>query len=157
MGAAGADFFAAEPLLVARLQSIAAAGVKVLTAPDLAGTAENAQHMPAYQVIFGGYRVVDDNAQGALPLIEQRWFIVTAVRNAASQISGAAGRQNANALMDAALHALLGWKPSNDLSRLQLGTGGSPTFRKGGYAYYPLMFTTRLKLKGESITARGIS
>jgi hypothetical protein len=157
MSAASAHFFALEALLLARLQAIAPAGVKVLTAADLAGTAENAQHCPAYQIVFGGYRTVDEQAAGAVQLVEQRWFVVTAVRNAGSQITGEKGRTSAGELMNDALHGLLGWPPGGPFTRLRLGTGGAPTFRKGGLAYYPLLFTTRLKLTGESITARGLS
>lgn len=153
MSAASQPFFALEPLLVQRLTDVAPAGVQVLTAADLAGTAESAQHCPAWQVIYGGYRVLESASGGAHQAVEQRWLVVTAVRNLRSQITGAAGRQEAGELVNVALYALLGWSPGLPFDRLKLATGGAPSFRKGGYAYYPLLFTTRLTLSGESLRA----
>lgn len=150
MSAASQPFFALESLLVQRLKDVAPSSVHVLTAADLAGMAETAQHTPAWQVIYGGYRVLDSAARGANQSIEQRWFVVTAVRNAGSQLSGAAGRQEAGALVNAALYALLGWWPGAPFDRLTLGTGGAPSFRKGGLAYYPLLFLTKFAVTGES-------
>lgn len=144
------QFFELETLLVDRLKEKAAEGVKTLTAADLAGVELNQQHTPSYHVIYGGYRIVDSAAGGSKQLIEQRWFVVTATRNARTQISGTAGRQEAGVLFTTALRALLGWLPGPGYTRLALGTGGSPSFKAGGYSYYPLVVTSRFTVTGET-------
>ncbi len=139
-----------EPLLLAHLAAKLDAKVKVLPARDLAGVLENQQIVPAVQIYFGGYRTVESQANGAIQRIEQTWYAVTTVRNAAAQNNGKASRDDAGLISSQVLRYLLGWLPAKNFSRLNLANAPKPAFSKGGYGYIPLGFTTQMSVRGES-------
>lgn len=101
------NFLALEPhlvdcvkLAVARLSP----AVHVLTAADLADVKESAQRTPAVHIIYGGYRVAED--QRIAWRLEHTWYAVTVVRHAGAQRSGAAARAAAGSLLTLVVGAL---------------------------------------------------
>jgi hypothetical protein len=137
-------FLAFEPMLVARIEAtIKTPGLKVLTAADLAGVSAQAQHAPAVQVIFDGWRLAEANG---LTTVTERWLTVVAVRNARSQITGFDTRGNAAPILDALFAALNGWQAEIDGRRvkpLRPVTPPRPGF-DAGFGYYPLAWEAHL-------------
>lgn len=154
---ADAVFLGLEPRLITRLQDrlpvklpALADALQVIPARSLAGVLENAQSTPSVQVYPGAYRPVDEQDRGAIQTIEQTWLVVIVVRNAADQLGGSAARADASEICEAVLSTLLAWSPGQPYSRLRLVAAPAAQWSKGGFGYYPIAFTTRLTVKGES-------
>lgn len=134
-------FMALEPLLVARIQGLVdVPGLKVLTAAQLAGVGENAQHVPAIHVVYNDFTARED--KGLVEIVE-RWLTVVAVRNVRSAKSGTDARQDAGPILDALFSALLGWQAPGVKPLLPL-TPPRPDFN-AGFGYFPLAWEARLK------------
>ncbi len=145
------DYLVAEGLILARLEAELAdlsssAGLKVLSAADLAGVAEGAQHTPAVHVIYMGDQVPGGDAvdEGNYHLIRQRWMAVVAVRNARSQRTGQAARDAAGPILSRVIQVLSGWRPGQGLGPLRRVSAPAPAFTPGGFAYFPLQFEITL-------------
>jgi len=137
-------FLDIEQGIIALLQPAVPAPAKVMRAADLAGIDEQAQFTPAVHVIYAGYRPTRDLGGGTIAEIETRWFIVIAVRNARGNVDT---HEDAEPLLTAAFTALAGQKPTQDARPLTLSGGPQPSYN-AGFAYYPLVFTTRQTLRG---------
>jgi hypothetical protein len=139
-----------EPLIVSRLEerlAVLAPSPKVLTAPDLAGVAEEQQVTPAVHVVYGGMRITQDQAEGAIVELEQTWFTIVTVRNVRDVRSGSANRVDAGPILDAVFTALTGWRPEQSTRRLRPTNAPRPGYSKG-YGYYPLAWTLRMQMRG---------
>ena len=147
-----ASWLELEDLLVERLKAELAPGIKVQTARDLAGVLENGQASPGVQIYHSRYTPTQEQAAGAVQEVEQSWIAVVVVRNAATQLTGAAARNAASPICDAVLNALLGHKPGKDFTPLKLTSAPGAAWSKGGFGYYPLGFTSRLTVRGKSQT-----
>lgn len=146
-----ADYLAAEALIIARLEDrLAADGVKVLAAADLAGVEERKQIVPAVHVLYDGDRLGQSVSRGIQHQVYQRWFAVVAVRNARGQATGAAARSAAGPLITKTIQALAGWAPSSDHQPLVRVSAPRPRFSPGGFAYFPLAFETRIETGGST-------
>ena len=135
------DFSQIEERLVELLQA-AVAGmspkVHVLTAADLEGVTENAQLTPALHVISNGFVPVESAYR--IVRLRHTWYVVAAVRNVATQRSGAAARREAGPLLSRAIAALLSERlPGTDkpieLAAAPRGAG------RGGFYYLPSAWT----------------
>ncbi|THF60907.1 phage tail terminator protein [Pseudothauera rhizosphaerae] len=137
-------FLGLEPLIVARLEDTvrAALQVAVLSTADIAGATEASLPKPSVRVVYGGHRYVRVG-NGGLPMVEQTWLAVPAVRNVRSMQSGAPGRAEISPLCDAVLDALEGWSPKHGYGRLESVTPslGPATFE--GCTFVPLAFLSR--------------
>lgn len=129
------DFMALEPRLV-ELAKAAVAGmspaVHVLTADDLAGVKESAQHTPAIHVIYGGYRVAE--SLGVAWRLAHTWYVVAAVRNVAGKAGATRARQGAGRLGGRVVAALVGAKVEGATSALDLKTP-PPSGSSAGFQY----------------------
>lgn len=142
-------WFDLEPLLVARLREKVQGVRAVLTAADLAGVAAASQVTPAVHVIFGGYRVSGQREDGRSARIEQDWLTVAVARNVSQGAEAAAVlRDDAGALIDELLPALMGWKPSPGLRELKLTSAPRAAYQDG-CMYLPIGWTTSLVVPGE--------
>ncbi len=138
-------FSGIETEIVNRLQAVIPAPTRVFRAADLAEVDEHAQFTPAVHVVLGGYTPTQETGNGAIQEIETRWFIVVAVRTAAGN---APTHEQADPILDAAFAALAGWRPTG-ARPLKLAAGPQPVY-EAGFAYYPLVFTTRHTLRGSA-------
>lgn len=139
-----------EPLIVTRLEerlTTLTPQPKVLTAPDLAGIAEEQQVTPAVHVVYGGMRIAQDQAEGAIVELEQTWFTIVTVRNVRDVRSGSANRVDAGPILGAVFTALTGWRPAQNTRRLHPANAPRPGYSKG-YGYYPLAWTLRMQIRG---------
>lgn len=129
------DFMALEPRLV-ELAKAAVAGmspaVHVLTADDLAGVKESAQHTPAIHVIYGGYRIAE--GLGVAWRLAHTWYVVAAVRNVSGKAGATRARQSAGRLGGRVTAALVGTRVPGATSALDLKTP-PPSGNSAGFQY----------------------
>lgn len=138
----------AERLIHCRLEERLPQEVAIMSAADLVGVSAQAQITPAIHILYDGYSIADEIADGAITMIEQRWLVVVAVRNVRDNASGQATREDAGPLLSLVLSALLGWRPSTEHSALKLGVAPAPVY-DAGFGYFPLTFSTRLTARGD--------
>lgn len=146
------SLLALEPLLVARLRDqVPQVGGAVLSAADLATVQEQAQPAPAVHVLYEGFRVIETQLDGARMRVEERWSTWVVVRNVAQLDQAGAQRADAAPIVAAVVTALSGWKPPGDAPRfiraLRLEPGGRAMYSQG-FAYFPLLWSTELTLRG---------
>lgn len=148
------NYYALEPLLKARLQTIAddpTVKYRLLVAADLEGAKSLAQFADSIVLLPAN----DDRPEGedgefqfsGDQEVSQRWDVVTISRNVRDQQGGADARQDAGPVLIKVISALNNWKPSKDFSALKRVSGPS-----GGYAdgvhVAPLRFETRFTTSG---------
>lgn len=141
-----ADYLAVEGLIEARLRERLPAGVRVLTAPDLAAAQESGWPVPAVIVQYGGDRDINARTPAFLD-ITQEWVLVVAVSNARANRDGSAARGAAGALLIEVLGALAGWAPGPGYAPLTPVNGGFRNAYQGDKAYFPVSFTTSFRLR----------
>lgn len=141
------NYLSAEELIVNRLKSeLPELNGKVFSAADMEGVAESTQVTPAAHVLYFGDRVVDGNGRsstGEVQCVDQVWYVVLAVRNARTQLTGQAARADAGLLIKKLLKALQGWQPTVEHGPMKRVNGAAPGF-KAGFGYLPFCFTTRI-------------
>lgn len=146
-------FFAAEPLLIARLNTIKAPEVKVFSADDLQGVVENSQYAPAYHLVFNNYGAPTEKIGiGGLVEIPQSWTVVVVASHYSTTLTGQSKRAVADALCDTVLNGLLGYKLSTDFKELELESG-QEIINGAAYIFMPLTFSTRLIYRGTCIAS----
>lgn len=141
-------FLALEGVLKTRLQAKVPAAVKVFSASDLLTVKSHAQVAPAIHVYYGGFTVLEEKDNGSTQMIEQRWFAVPVVRNAANQVTGEGARVAASELIEIVMEALLGFRPGAPYSALRLYDGPMPAWIDN-LGYHPLGFKTTRVCRGE--------
>lgn len=143
------SFLDFETSLMARLEGLLPAGMRVLCAEDLASLEEASQPTPAVHVIYNGYRPTQSSNTGARAIVEQGWLVVVVVKHAGAAAKAAAEvKGRAAPLVDAVLAALMGWHPSGRAGApgLRLATPPKPVFRSPFY-YFPLAFTAEVAVE----------
>lgn len=123
--------------------------VDVITAVDGASILDEPFTRPCVFVIFDSYLPVQEQAQGAIQQIEQKWAAILKVRQVSGVNLGDGAPMNAaeSPVIDVMLGALCGWRPCTGFEPMRMGDGAGPAF-SSGYAYYPLFFTTRTVVRG---------
>ena len=135
------DFSQLEDGIVALLKAAVAdmtPAVHVLTAAELEGVRENAQLTPALHVVSDGFRPVEGGHKVAR--LAHTWYVVAAVRNAATQRSGAAARRQAGPLLARAMAALLSVQLPGTARPLELAPAPRGRYAAGFY-YLPSAWT----------------
>ena len=135
------DFSALEDRIVELLKTAVAGmtpAVHVLTAAELEGVRENAQLTPALHVVSDGFRPVEGGHKVAR--LVHTWYVVAAVRNAATQRSGAAARRQAGPLLARAMAALLSVQLPGTARPLELAPAPRGRYAAGFY-YLPSAWT----------------
>lgn len=135
---------AAEGAIVARIKAQVPGLRDVLTAAEAADVQSTRQRTPAAHVLFAGYEPIKQN-QGAAQ-IRTTWAVVVAVKNTRAPIAGDEARDEAGPFMASIIAALIGWKPAEGHSALQV-QAGAPPFYDNGYGYFPLAFTTETTIR----------
>lgn len=142
------NFLALEALLIARLNEQLAdltPKVKVHSAVDLAGVAEEQQITPAVHVIYRGYRVVETRPDGRAVRMEQTWLAVVATTNKRNLRTGEAARNEAGLIARRVCSALMGFRATPASRPLRLTDGPEAGF-SNGFQYLPLAFLAELAL-----------
>lgn len=139
-------FEAIEQAIVSRLQSKLGQGVGVHTEHDIARVPELRQRAPAVFVIYDGYSVVEDGANGRVAQIEQQWLVVCAALRATGRGDPIDARNDAGAIAGDVLAALLGYHLGGG-RYIHIADAPGPEY-EGGFCYLPLAFTIRATFRG---------
>lgn len=131
-------FLALEPAIVARLEEAMPEGVQVLTAVDMQSTIA-----PSVQVIYDGYAV--GQRTGAVVALRQQWLTVVTVRNTKTVRAGVGMRDEAGPLIDQVIEAMHRLRVEGYMP-LTLENAPPPLYA-GGFAYFPLAWSTTLNLR----------
>ena len=134
------DWMALEPRLVELIRAAVeglSQKVHVMTAADLAGVQESAQHTPAIHLIYGGYQVAEN--QLTRWRLKHTWLVVAADRNVATIRSGQAARRSAGSLLALVTERLANASVEGASSTLQLVTPPSARYQNG-FQYIPSAF-----------------
>lgn len=141
------NWLALEDHLVQHIKAVVeglSPAVHVLTAADLADVKEAAQRTPAVHVIYAGYRVTE--AVSARARLLHTWYVVAAVRKAATVRSGQAARADIGPLLALVGGSLMGVLLPGATRALELVTPPAPAY-SGGYQYVPLAFAVETIFK----------
>jgi hypothetical protein len=126
-------FLALEQHITDRLEASVPEGVRVLTAVDMQSTIA-----PSVQVIFDGYSVSSEG--GGYVVIRQKWLTVVCVRNNKTVREGVGMRSEAGPLIDTVLDAMHSLQVTG-YTEIELADAPPPLYA-GGFAYFPLAWTT---------------
>lgn len=142
------NLLAVEEAIEARLRAGLDARIHLLTAPDLAGVAEERQIVPAVHLLYGGMQPVTSQARALTGQFEQRWWTVVAVRNVSDPKRGKGARSEAGPILADVVRLLAGWRPDEDEELLRPIAPPGPAYHNG-YAYFPLAWAWRHYLYGD--------
>ncbi len=140
------NYFAAESLILQRLQTLADDFRLITTGRSLKEIQEHPAPTPALYLIYDGQKSII--GAGKQQAIDQQWLVVIAVRSARDRISGAHERLEAGPLLIKICETLIGWQPDTEYGPLGLGSAPGP-LHGDGMGYYPALFYTRMVLKGQ--------
>lgn len=147
------DHLGLEAMLVKHLaQSVLEVGdCRVLTASGIDNMLEEQQHTPAIYVIYHDETPVTDaagnSARGKQQLVDQLWMVIIVVRNV-SDTSGTANREDCGPYITKVLASLQNWDPGHPYMRMNRVKAAYRATYRQGFLYFPLMFSTRLSIKG---------
>ena len=132
------DLLVLEPEIVARLTAVLGNDVRVLTASDISALSEASQPSPAVHVLYGNFRVADD--QRIRWRMEQTWLVVAAVRNVGTLATGQDARRKAGQLAARAINALAGHKLPSAIKPMTLAPNPPSARYAAGMQYIPVAF-----------------
>lgn len=120
----------------------------VYTAAEVAQTEERLQLSPSVTVIYNGYRTQENLGQGVVQHVIFSFLVVVAVRNAKAAATSLGVREDAAPILDAAMEALLGFRPVTGCTPLKLADAPGAGFSDAGFGYYPLAFEISRTYRG---------
>lgn len=143
------NFLLLEDVLLAQLEAAFATPtpsgqkVKILTAADLNGVAEEHQLTPAVHLVYQGYNITEPRHDSKAARIEQTWLTIVATTNKTNLKTGKAARSDAGHIAQRVIQALMGFKPLDVAKPLRLANAPAAGFNNG-FQYLPLAFTAEL-------------
>jgi hypothetical protein len=140
------NYFAAEALILERLQNLNAEFRLITTGRTLQDIQNHPAPVPALYLIYDGQEPY--MGAGQEQAINQHWLLVITVRSARDRVTGAYERLEAGPLLIQLCETLIGWQPSAEYGPLTLNTAPGPIYNDG-FGYYPARFSTRLILRGQ--------
>jgi hypothetical protein len=120
----------------------------IYTAAQVAQMEERLQLSPSVTVIYNGYRTAENLAQGAIQQVILSYLVIVAVRNAKAAATSLGVREDASPILDAAMEALMGFRPITGASPLRLADAPGAGFSDAGFGYYPLAFEISRTYRG---------
>ena len=136
-----------ETAILARLRERLPAGVTVEPLREIERVPQLRQRAPAAWVIYDGYRVGENVGTGQVQQVVSEWFVVIATKSARGAGDVEAARDEASALCEQVLEALLG----HHLGRgryLRLADAPGPEY-DAGYCHVPMAFTCAATFRGK--------
>lgn len=142
-------FATQEQKILDRLREKLGPDVHVGPMRDLERVAELRQKAPAAWVIYDGFRVgpVNGQAAGGVQMLLPDWFVVVTAKSSRGNGDGMDARDQASALAQATIEALLGFAVGPG-QYLRVGESPGPEY-DAGYCHVPLAFTATATFKGK--------
>jgi hypothetical protein len=122
-------------------------GVTVAPLRELERVPEMRQRAPAIFVIYDGLTAGQAIGTGAVQQITQEWYVVIAAKSARGAGESNAARDQAGAIADQVLSALLGYHLGGG-RYLRLSDSPGPEY-DAGYCHLPLAFSNAATFKGQ--------
>jgi hypothetical protein len=139
-------FLSLEGALIDRLRDQLADDVQVLSASEVADNRPAAA--PGVLIVLDRYQPLE--RKGDVLPIQMTWLTVIQVRNTQTLRSGVGMRSVAGPLMSAVIAALHRWRPDID-GYMPLDLSPAPgALYEGGFAFFPLAWTTQVHIRGVS-------
>ena len=135
------NFYAAEPLLIARLRDQLPGSLKTIDSADLLAGVENiAKYLDAVFIMPSPMDAVDSSEQGGVVVDKQDFQVTVCVGHIKDVVNPAATDQAAGDIMFQAFKALAGFQPGAGFQEVRYIGRGAPYYGRG-YAEYPLYFS----------------
>ncbi len=116
---------------------------EVYSQTDYTAIQERAMVTPSVALIYTGYHLgASIDPSRAIQEVGFDWLVVVNVRNAKNPSTGEAVRADAGPIFDAALAALIGWKPLPKFRPMKLEPAPGAALSDAGFGYYPIAFST---------------
>jgi hypothetical protein len=142
------DFFALEPLLLARLTETFP-GVSVQAGNDLNDLRARRTLEPGIFITYQSYALEDQQAQFGQSRLRQTWLVIVAQQCLWYSQSNVGARPDTGSLIARVLKSLLGWKPNPHFSKLALAS--PPAWELTDYnVAYPIAVSTLFTLLGDT-------
>lgn len=142
------NWLSAEPLLKARLEDqVPELKGQVNGAPDLQTVQERNRKAASCDIVYTGYRVVEERAAGKLARIRQLWYVIPVIRNVRQAQDGAPNRAAAGPIIAKVNAALMGHRLSKEHGNLLPATPPHALYHAGS-GYYPLAYEIPIAIKG---------
>lgn len=124
----------------------------VYSAREYEAVAENVMVCPSVAVIYSGYTPIQTPGQAANQATHQQvgfqFMVVLNVSSAADTATAEGVQDEVSPLFDAALQALLGFRPLKGFLPLKLDPAPGAALSSAGFGYYPIAFTTAAAYRG---------
>ncbi len=135
------NFYAAEPLLIARLRDQLPGSLKTIDSVDLLAGVENiAKYLDAVFVMPSPMDAVDSSEQGGVVVDKQDFQVTVCVQHIKDADNPAATDQAAGAIMFQVFKSLAGYALGPGFQAVRYDGRGAPFYGRG-YAEYPLYFS----------------
>jgi len=144
------NYLIAESLIIERLRD-QISNISVVSISELATVTTRSQLIPAIQVIYSGDKIEAEGGQVSGHIFaRQKWLVVLVVRDNRSITDGTTVDVAGGEYLMQIIVALSGYQLSSDHGFLRRES--SPTTQyKNGFAYFPLMFSTKIETTGSLI------
>jgi len=137
------DFLQAEGLIIDRIKAeIPDVGGRVYSATDLADVRTGVK-TPSVYVLYQGFSVERQRAITCKAELGQSWVVVTVGRNVRSK-DGKGTREQVGPVIHQIMKSLLGWKPGDGLSELEISQTPDAFYDDNGFGFFPVVFNTKL-------------
>ena len=130
------DWWGCAAAIEARVRALLPPGWRVTQGKDLAGILDQGQQVDTVHLVPLGTASVTSQISGTVADLVQRWALVFAVA-AAGDLTGAAQRARAGAVIPVVLAGLMGWRPGGGWSVLELASAPGADVATEAFAYYP--------------------
>jgi len=146
------DYFAVEPLLVARVKQLLPELRDVVTAESFSAATDWRKAAPVAHVVYVGDELPQGAAaqgSGGVQVTVQQWMVVLAIKHAGTVQSGEGARRVAGPLIARLLKGLVGWAPAPVLTPLRRAPAPKAGYLDG-IGFYPFTFRTSHLLLGKT-------
>lgn len=126
----------------------------IYSAREYEAVAENNMLCPSVAVIYSGYTPIQTPGQAAntssIQEVGMQFMVVLNVASAADTATADGVQDEVSPLFDAAMEALLGFRPVPKFKPLKLDPAPGAALSSAGFGYYPLAFTTAATYRGKN-------
>lgn len=124
----------------------------IYSAREYAAVAENVMVTPSVAVIYSGYTPTQTpgqaNNMAGIQEVAFQFMVVLNVSSAADTYTADGVEDEVSPLFDAAMEALLGFRPLAKFKPLKLDPAPGAALSSAGFGFYPIAFTTAATFRG---------
>ena len=141
------DHFAAEPLIIARLQALNIPTVRTIGSASLLAGLKNITPLLPGIFVMPGAGQMSRGADGRLQTETQYWQMAVCLAHVKDPADANTTASRAGAIARQALASLVGWSPSAAFRPMELVDRPDPYYDTG-YAEFPFVLQTQFDVEG---------